>query len=202
MTVDYGNERAMCSSRFLSLAFLALIMVGGGCVRALPPSPAGVTLQPGRYLEAYYRAPDFSPVQFPYSLTPFTLETAQGVTPDTFLPLLERELVRAWEANGLKVAAQGDACLLSGTVHQVSVRGTSLRFLLGRIKADLSVSGAITREGQTLFAFQDRIHLTSPLKPGPSAPKEVELLLRQVVRTFTIHLMNELLLHGFTASGE
>ncbi len=167
------------------------------CVpRPLPPALTGVTLQPGRYLKEYYRAPGFTPDRVTYALTPFTLKTAQGVAPDTFPSLLMTELARAWEANGLKLARSGDACLVSGTVQLVRVRGTSLRFLFGKISIDLIVSGAITQGEQTLFAFFDRVQLTSPINPGLAAPKEVELLLKQAARTFASHLLTELLLHG------
>lgn len=185
-------------TKCLSLGFLALLlMVAGGCVlRPLPAAPAGVTLQPGRYLERYYRAPGFAPDQVSYTLGPFTVELAQGVAPDTFLPLLQTELARAWENNGLKLASRGEAYLLSGTVHQVSVRGTGLRFLFGKIAATLIVSGTIAKGDQTLFAFQDHLNVTSPTRSGRPAPKEVELLLRQATRDFTTHLLNELLLQG------
>ena len=177
---------------------LALIILGnGGCVpRTLPSAPGGVTLQPGRYLTEHYRAPEFTPDRLTYALTPFTLQTAQGVAPDTFQPLFLAELARAFEANGLELAPPGDACLVSGTVQLVRVSGTSLRFLFGKISADLIVSGAITQGEQTLFAFFDRVQLTSPLNPGLAAPKEVELLLKQAARTFASHLLTELLLHG------
>jgi len=179
---------------------VALIILGGGaCVpRTLPSAPGGVTLQPGRYLKEYYRAPEFTPDREIYALAPFTLKTAQGVAPDTFGPLFMTELSDAFEANGLELAPPGNACLVSGTVQLVKVSGTSLRFLFGKMSADLVVSGAITQGEQTLFAFNDLVHLTSPLTPGLAASKEVELLLKQAARTFASHLLTELLLHGLT----
>jgi uncharacterized membrane protein len=190
--------KSMGFTKSISLGLLALvIMGGGGCVpRPLPPALTGVTLQPGRYLKVYYRAPGFSPDRVTYALTPFTLETAQGVAPDTFQSLFMSELAQAFKANGLKLTRSGDACQVSGTVQLVRVSGTSLRFLFGKISVDLIVSGAITQGEQTLFAFFDRVHLTSPLNPGLAAPKEVELLLKQAARTFASHLLTELLLHG------
>ncbi len=185
-------------TKSISRGLMALIIMGGGgCVpRPLPSAPTGVTLQPGRYLKEYYRAPGFTPDRATYALTPFTLETAQGVVPDTFQSLLMSELAQAFKANGLKLAPPKDACLVSGTVQLVRVSGTSLRFLFGKISVDLIVSGAITQGEQTLFAFKDRVQLTSPLNPGLAAPKEVELLLKQAARTFVSHLLTELLLHG------
>jgi hypothetical protein len=160
-----------------------------------------VALSPGRYLTACYRAPDFTPAQATYVLTPFEVSTAQGVAADTFQGLFLEELTLAWRANGLKFSPQGDT-VVNGVVQFVAVRGAVFRFLRGKIDADLVVSGAITRGGDTLFACQDRISLGSPVNPGPPAPKEDELLLRQAARTFAIHLLNEMLLYWPPAEGK
>jgi hypothetical protein len=183
--------------------FLALVILGGwGCTpRLTPVTPPGVALRPGHYLTAYYRAPDFEAATAVYSLAPFPVIDAQGVAPDTFQTIFKDELGRALEANGLKLSPQGDA-VLDGTVQQISVRGGSVRFVLGKIWSDLTISGAITRADQTLFAFQDQVHLTSPVSPGAPAPKETELLLRQLARTFAGHLLNEILLYWPPAEGK
>lgn len=185
----------MFPKKSLSWGLLALVLtLSGGCLpRPLPALPAGLTLQPGRYLSESYRASGFVADQVTYTLAPFTVAQAQNIAADTFQSLLQAELARAWEANGLKVAPRGDV-VLAGTVQLVRVN-KGLRFLVGRISADLLVSGAITRGEQILFAFQDRIHLASPVNPGPPAPKENELLLQQVIRNFSDHLLTELLLH-------
>jgi len=182
---------------------LALCLVGqGGCApRLAPATPPGVALSPGRYLTAYYRAPDFTPAQATFVLTPFPVETAQGVAADTFQGLFLEELTLAWRANGLKLSPQGDT-VVNGVVQFVAVRGAPWRFLLGKIDADLIVSGAITRGGDTLFACQDRFSLSSPVNPGPPAPKERELLMRQAARTFANHLLNEMLLYWPPAEGK
>ena len=182
---------------------LALCLVGlWGCApRLAPATPPGVALSPGRYLTAYYRAPDFTPDQAAYVLTPFEVATAQGVAADTFRGLFMEELTQAWRANGLKLSPQGDT-VVSGVVQLVAVRGAVFRFLRGKIEADLVVSGAITRGGDTLFACQDRISLSSPVNPGPPAPKEDELLMRLAARTFAIHLLNEMLLYWPPAEGK
>jgi hypothetical protein len=177
---------------------LALLMVGGSsCVhRPLPAPVSGVTLQPGRYLEDYYRAPGFEADQVIYTLEPFAVEEAQGTDPGTFRDLLQTEMARAWEANGLKLQGPKGACRISGTIWRVRIKGEHLRFLTGRISVQLEVSGAITRGNETLFAFSDRIEVSSPVNPGPPAPKERELLLRQATREFLNHLLTELLLQG------
>ena len=203
-TTVYGNQMAMWMRKPTVLGLvLALCLVGQwGCAPLLAPAtPPGVALSPGRYLTAYYRAPDFTPGQATYVLTPFEVATAQGVAADTFQRLFMEELNLAWRANGLKLSPQGDT-VVSGVVQSVAVRGAAWRFLRGKIDADLVVSAAITRGGDTLFACQDRISLGSPVNPGPPAPKEDELLLRLAARTFAIHLLNEMLLYWPPAEGK
>ncbi|MFA5111732.1 MAG: hypothetical protein WC443_10030, partial [Desulfobaccales bacterium] len=91
---------------------------------------------------------------------------------------------------------------VGGVIQFVAIRGAFIRFLTGKIDADLVVSGAITRGDTTLFAFQDRFSVASPIKPGPPAPKEDELLLRLAARTFAGHLLNEMLLYWPPAEGK
>ncbi len=181
---------------------LALCVVGSwGCVPRLSPAvPPGVALTPGKYLTAYYRAPDFTPAQAVYTLTTFSVATAQGTAGGPFQELFMQELDQAWRANGLKISPQGDT-VVSGVIQFAAIRGTAIRFLTGKIDADLVVSGAITRGDTPLFAFQDRFSVSSPIKPGPPAPKEEELLLRLAARTFAGHLLNEMLLYWPPAEG-
>jgi hypothetical protein len=200
----YGNQMTMGMRKRTSLglaAALCLLCLWGCAPRLAPAIPAGVTMQPGRYLTLYYRAPEFAPAQATYVLSVFEVETAQGVAADTFRGLFMEELTQALRANGLKLSDQGDA-VVNGTVQYVAVRGTAFRFLRGKIDADLIVSAAITRGGDTWFACQDRISLSSPVNPGPPAPKEEELLLRQAARTFAVHLLNEMLLYWPPAEGK
>jgi hypothetical protein len=203
-TIVYGNQMTMGIRTRTSLglvAALCLVCLWGCAPRLAPATPEGVVLQPGRYLTAYYRAPDFTPAQATYVLQPFPVETTQGVAPDTFQGLFMEELTQAWQANGLKLSDQGDTAV-NGVVQFVALRGAALRFLLGKIHADLVVSAAITRGSDTRFACQDRISLDSPVKPGVPAPKETELLLRQAARTFATHLLNEMLLYWPPAEGK
>jgi hypothetical protein len=116
-----------------------------------------------------------------------------------FAQLFQEELLGAWEAQGLKLSPQGNACRLDGTIHSLSVRGERFRRVTGRMFAVLTISGTITHDEQVVFAFRDRVAVSSPLAPGPPAPKEKELLLRQLGRETVNHLLNELLLHGDTA---
>jgi hypothetical protein len=167
----------------------------------MPALPPGIVLTPGCYLTAFYRDPAFQAGRTAYIIQPFTVEQASGVAADTLQSLLQEELSRAWQANGLKLAPQGETAV-AGTVQYADLRGSSLRWLTGKISTNLVVSGAITRDGATVFAFQDRLHLTSPINPGPPAPKEAELLLRAAARTFAVHLLNELLLYGLPAEGK
>jgi hypothetical protein len=200
----YGNQMVMLLRKFTSLGLMAalwLICLGGCAPRLAPAVPAGVALAPGRYLTAYYRAPDFTPARAAYVLKPFPVETARGFPAAAFQALFMAELTRAWEANGLALSPQGDT-VLTGEVQYIAVRGAAWRFITGKIEAELVVSGALTRGDVTLFAFQDRFSLASPVKPGPAPPKETELLLQQAARTFASHLLNELLLYWPPAEGK
>lgn len=178
---------------------LVLVLLGGCAAYRLPPPPAGVSLRPGKFVQEYFIAPDFAPAQVSYTLGPFTVEHSQGVTPENFAPLFQAELAKAWEANGLKLADKQPDCRLTVTIHRVTVSSGSLRFLRGKTSARLAASGTISRNGRILFAFRDRLSLASPVSPGPPAPKETELLLKQLSRELAHHLLNELLLHGLTA---
>lgn len=188
--------RRLCLWVTSVLAALALL---GACgPRALPAAPADGPLQPGRYVQASYFAPDFQPDEVPYTLGAFTAASTGAVPSEAFLNIFQEELVRAWQAQGLKLGQGEKACLLTGAIGHLAVKGARLRWLTGRIHASLSISGTITRGDQVLFAFQDQVNVSSPLAPGPAAPREQELLLRLLARETITHLLNELLLHGAT----
>ena len=176
---------------------------GGGCARCpLPPAPTAAALKPGHYVRDFYAAPGLRPEQLSCTLAPFAVEEATGLAAEDFSALLEEELAKAWAANGLKTTGPGPPCSLSGVVHQVALSGRQLRFLTGQISAQLAVSGAITQNGEVLFAFRDCLTLDSPVSPGPPAPMESKLLLRHLSRAFAHRLLNQLLLHGATADSE
>jgi hypothetical protein len=181
------------------LAALALFMACGP--RARPPAPAGAPLQPGQYVQASVFAPDFQPDKVSYTLGAFTA-APNPASAGAFLKIFQDELGRAWKAQGLKLDQGAKACLLTGAIENLAVRGTRLRWLTGRIHASLSISGTITRGDQVLFAFRDQVSVSSPLAPGLAAPREQELLLRQLAREAIFRLLNELLLHGATGASE
>lgn len=192
---------AMQAKRLERLFLCLILLFLAGCRSLpLPPAPAGVALKPGQYLGEYYAAPDFEPARHRYYLAPFTLEAAQDVESAAFLTIFQTELAKAFEANGLALAGSRADCRVAGVVHRVGVSST-LRLLRGRISGELQVAGTITREDRVVFAFRDALSLTSPLAPGPAAPKEAELLLRQLSRAFAQRLLNQLLLYGLAASG-
>jgi hypothetical protein len=179
----------------LGLVWVLLIFCLWGCAPKIAPTlPGGLALQPGRYLTSSYRAPDFDPARTACALESFLVEIAREVDPETFQKQFQEELSRALKANGLKIDPQSPT-VLSGAVQQVQIHGAAFRFLAGRITASLTVQGTISRGGEILFAFQDRLKVSSPVNPGPPAPKERELLLNQAAHTFAAHLMNELLLY-------
>jgi len=192
----------MAMFRILLLIFTMLTTVAACGPRPLPATLAGLTLQPGRYIKESYFAPGFKPGKATYALTPFTATAAGGASAALFAKLFQEVLLGAWEAQGLKLSPQGKAYRLDGTIQSLSVRGDRFRRVTGRVHAVLTISGTITHDEQVVFAFRDRVAASSPLAPGPPAPKEKELLLRQLARETAIHLLNELLLHGDTADSE
>jgi hypothetical protein len=184
-------------SLLLTSFLLAAATLVGCAAPSAPLAPVGgQALTPGSYLAGYYLDPEFRPDQAVFRLAAFTVEEAVDTTAGQFLPLFQEELRRALAANGLKLADSREACVVSGAVHRVAVQGARFRFLRGRISAGLEVSGTITQGDRVLFAFRDRLSLDSPISPGAPAPKETELLLRQLSRDFARRLLTELLVHG------
>jgi hypothetical protein len=196
-------EMAMRRLFFLMACVLAAIIAGlGACgPLALPPPPAGLPMQPGQYVRESYFAPGFQPEEMSYTFTVFTVAPGSDALSETFLNVLQDELTRAWQAQGLKLNHGEEVVRLSGTIQHLSVKGARLRWLSGRLFASLTISGTITRGEQVLFAFQDQINLSSPVSPGLAAPREQDLLLHQLARETAYHILNELLLHGRTVSG-
>jgi hypothetical protein len=183
-----------------SLGLIAALVIApawlvGGCASRPAPIVGGITLPPGSYVTASYRAPGWTADRTSFAVSPFPVQAARGVAPETFQALLQEEISRALQANGLKVDPHSDT-VLGGTVSRLEVQGASFRFITGRITAALTVEGQVSRGSEILFAFQDRISISSPVNPGAPAPKETELLLTHAARTCAAHLLNELLLTG------
>lgn len=186
--------------RFLVLtALLGLFL---GCRGLVLQAPAGVSWQPGRYVLYSFRTPGFEPEEAAYLLTPFPVRHALSLQAPEFQQLFFEELREAFRSQGLKIEGP-DPVRLTGTIHQVQVHGSRLRWLTGRLRATLGVSGTISRGEEVLFAFADELTLSSPVAPGRGAPGEKELLLRRVARQAAHRLLNELLLQRETSgSGE
>ncbi len=188
----------MCRWFSWILCLLTVLVSVAACgPRVLPAGPAaGVPLQAGRYVKESYVAPDFNPTRLTYSFHAFPVTQATNASEQTFQKIFQEELVRAWQDQGLKIAAGKEAGRVSGTIHRLLVRGARFRWLTGRLYASLSISGTITRGSQVLFAFRDQVYMASPVAPGRAAPLEKDLLLRQLAQEAVHHLLNELLLHG------
>ncbi len=193
----------MCRLFFFMACFLAVfITVLGACgPLVLPPPPAGLPLQPGQYVRESYFAPGFKPVEVSYTFDVFTVAPGSDPLSGVFVKVLQEELGRAWQAQGLKLVRGEQVASVSGTIQHLSIKGARLRWLSGRLFASLTIAGTISRGEQVLFAFQDQINLSSPVSPGLTAPKEQDLLLHQLARETAYHILNELLLHGRTESG-
>jgi hypothetical protein len=196
-------EMAMRRVIFPMACVLAAILTAlGACgPLVLPPPPAGEPLLPGQYVRLSYFAPDFKPEDVAYTFTDFAVAPDSIALSGAFQKIFQDELGRAWQAQGLKLDHGKEAARVSGTIQYLSVKGARLRWLSGRILASLTIAGTITLGDQVLFAFQDQINLSSPVSPGLAAPREQDLLLRQLAREAAQHILNELLLHGRTASG-
>ena len=190
----------MCRwSCWIFCVLAALTAVSACGPRALPPKPAAVVFLPGEYVEESYFAPDFKPADTIYALNAFPVARAINASAEAFQKIFQEGLVRAWQAQGLKIGSGQNACSLSGTIQYLAVKGARLRWLTGRLFASLTISGTITRGDQVLFAFRDQVYLSSPLAPGVAAPREKDILLARLAQEAVNHLLNELLLHGLTA---
>ncbi len=190
----------MCRLCLWVTSVLAVLTVGAcGPRLMLPAAPAGVPLQPGIYVKESYLAPGFKPEELSYILGDFTVTEASGASPELFLKIFQDELSKSWQAQGLKLGPGKNAATLSGTIQNLAVQGARLRWLTGRLQASLVIAGTITRGDQVLFAFQDALEVSSPMAPGPPAPREQDLLLRQLAREAIHHVLNELLLKALQA---
>jgi hypothetical protein len=116
-------EMAMRRLFFSMASVLAAILTAlGACAPlVLPPPPAGVPLQPGQYVQLSYFAPDFKPEDVSYTFKAFTVAPGNEAQASAFEKIFQDELVRAWQAQGLKLDHGKEAARLSGTIQHLSV---------------------------------------------------------------------------------
>lgn len=182
------------------LGFCLALSLAAGCLQpTLPPPPGEVEFRPGRYVREFYAAPDFEPTAGGYHLTPVVVPSPRGVEPEAVRQLLQAEVSQALTANGLTVHPAPADFQLSLVLHHLEV-SRAFRWLRGRISATLALSGTISHRGRPVFAFRDTLRLTSPLAPGPAAPEETQLLLRQLFREAARRMVNQMLLYRFSDS--
>ena len=93
------------SSRYwLALCFCGVLWTGGCAPAAWHPRAFdGIALEPGRYLDKYYRSPDFDPAAAVYQVETFPVEQVEGISQEQARALFNEELIKAMTANGLKV---------------------------------------------------------------------------------------------------
>jgi hypothetical protein len=183
--------------------FLGGVLVMGGCAPAWQPtSLEGVALQPGRYLQKYYRSPDLDPVAGGYQVEVFPVEQVRGLGTGQAGVLFNEELVKAMAANGLPVNQEKHQFVLSGAVDRFAVASPTWRFFSGRGHADLRVVGEIRRGQEVVFAFQDEVAINPQVNPRHRPTLEPDLIARQAARRFAMNLLNELLLPPGKESGE
>jgi hypothetical protein len=176
-------------------AVLFSILFWCGCRPAWHPGGFDqVALQPGRYLQKYYRSPNLDPTAGGFQVDVFPLEQVSGLSQEQAGVLFQEELVKGLAANGLKVGQENPRFILNGRVDRLKVASPTWRFFSGRAQADLRVVGEIRQGQEVVFAFQDDVAINPPVTPRHRPTLEADLIARMVVRGFVTHLMNELLL--------
>ena len=167
----------------------------GGCAPAWQaPGLADLELQPGRYIKRSYRSPEFVPTAGAYQVQTFPVDQVRGISSGTAQTLFNEELLRALQANGLRVNQAGPTFALDGQVHRFAVASPVWRFVSGRGQAHLRVAGEIRRGQEIVFAFQDDIDIAPAVNPRHQPPLEPDLIARLAARRFAVNLLNEMLL--------
>jgi hypothetical protein len=166
-----------------------------GCAPAWHPGGfEGLALQPGRFLQKYYRSPHLDPTAGEYQVEAFPVEQVRGLGQEQARALFQEELLKALAANGLKVGQEKSRFILGGKVDRLQVASPSWRLLSGRAQAELRVAGEIRQGQEVVFAFQDQVAINPPVTPRHRPTLESDLIARLVMRQFVANLMNELLL--------
>ncbi len=95
------------SRYWLALCFCGVMWLGGCAPAAWHPGAFdGIALEPGRYLDKYYRSPNFEPAAAVYQVETFPVEQVSGLSPEQARALFNEELIKAMTANGLKVSQE------------------------------------------------------------------------------------------------
>lgn len=184
----------MSCSRSL-LVWLLLFLCLGGCARSRSWPQISPPLQPGRYLTAVYRSPSLQVGASRWQLRDWQFLEVSGLTVEQAQALFLAELTTALTANGLAVVPTGEADhVLSGTVHHWQVSSPFWRWLAGRGRVVLEVSGEVRQQQELVFAFSDRVVLTPAINPRRQPTLEPELLARLAARRLAADFLNELLL--------
>ena len=179
---------------WLALFFCGVCLLSGCAPAWQPPGLGGLALQPGRYLQKYYRSPDFDPAAAVYQVETFPVEQVKGLSVEAARTLFNEELLKAMAANGLKVSQEKPQLVLSGVVDRFSVASPTWRFLSGKGHADLRVVGEIRRGQEVVFALQDEVVIAPAINPRHRPTLEPDLIARQAARRFAMNFLNELLL--------
>ncbi len=183
-----------------SIRVLRFFLLGWGlaalcaCTAARPVRSEGEWLEPGRYVQQVYRSPDLPAATMGYTVEPLPVAFAQGLSTQEAATIFQEELVRALQANGLRVNRGSPDAVLSGQVERFTVASPVWRFLSGRGQAQVQVRGEIRRGQEVLFAFQDHVTVNPAVNPRHQPPLEPNLLARQAARRLAMHVVNELLL--------
>jgi hypothetical protein len=98
----------MLNSSRLWLALCCGLIWLSGCAPTWHPAEiAGVSMEPGRYLQKYYRSPHFEPAAAVYQVEPFQVEQVTGLGPEQAKVVFQEELGKAMIANGLRMSQTG-----------------------------------------------------------------------------------------------
>jgi len=186
----------------LALIFCGALLLSGCAPAWQPTGLGGIALQPGRYLQKYYRSPELDPAAAVFQVEAFPVERVAGLSQEEARHMFNEELLRAMTANGLKVSREKPQLVLNGVVDRFSVASPTWRFLSGKGRADLRVVGEIRRDQEVVFAFQDEVAIAPAVNPRHRPVLESDLIARQAVRRFAMNFLNELLLPPASESGE
>lgn len=156
-------------SRYWLIFCVCVAIWSNGCtpVALQPRDVDGVTLEPGRYLQKYYRSLDFDPATAVYQIEAFPVEQVIGISPEEAAAIFNAELLKAMTANGLKVNVAERAGLTKKPAAKPGESKTAPQPEPNRSKPDLSLvkpqSGQVrTVTTVTMSGVINRIEVASP----------------------------------------